>query len=107
MPQSSSKTDIAKGQHEFSRDRDVETVVNASDECIGQNRAQENERGKHGPFGEQRQTQAVVRAPQRNPKPIEFMPLCQLVESEIERQECDFGQPKLRTGRIRPAEEPG
>src|ERR1700731_2049917 len=57
MPQYGSKTHIASGQHEFGRDRHVETVRNASDEYV---RAQENERGEHDPFGEQQQAQAVA-----------------------------------------------
>jgi TRAP-type uncharacterized transport system substrate-binding protein len=107
MPQKGSKTRIANGQHEFGHDRHVETVMNASNEYVRQDRGQETERGEHCPFGEQQQTQAVVGTPQRDPKPIELIPLHQLVESEIERQESDPGQPKLQTGQTRPAEEPG
>ena len=107
MPQNGSKTHIANGRHEFDRNRHVETVTNASDEYVRQDGGEENERGEHGPFGEQQQTKAVVGTPQRDRKPIELMPRRQLVASEIERQECDPGQPKLWIGQTRSAEEPG
>ena len=107
MPQNGSKTRIANCRHEFDRDRHVKAVTNASDEYVRQDRGQENERGEHGPFGEQQQTQAVVGTPQRDRKPIELMPLRHFVASEIDRQETDPGLPELWTGQTRSAGEPG
>ena len=106
MPQNGSKAHIANGQHKFDRNRYIETVINTKDENVRQDRAQENKRGEDGPFGKQQQTQAIVGAPQRDPKPIELMIHRHLVEKGIERQEYDPDEPKLQTGRIRRAEEP-
>src|ERR1700752_5300879 len=71
-----SDTQIAKGQHDFSRDRGVKTLMNASDECISKNRAQENKRGIRGPFDEHHEAQAVIRAPKCNSKAAGCMPHC-------------------------------
>ena len=61
----------------------IDTMMNASNECIGQDRAQENKWGKRDAFDKQRETQTVVRTPQRDPKSVEFVPLRQQVNCEV------------------------
>ena len=51
--------------------------MNPGDRQIDQNRRQENERRKGNVLEQKRETQTIVRAPQRDSEAIEFMPLCQ------------------------------
>src|SRR5580693_10003005 len=73
--------------------------MNPGDRHVDKNRSQENERRKGDALEEQRKTQAVVRTPQRDSEAIEFMPLCQEVEGEIDGNERGAGPPKLGRSR--------
>ena len=79
--------------------------MDAGDQEIDQDGAQEDERRKRDAFGKQRQTQTIVRAPQRDPEPIEFMPFRQDVKRQIDHDECGAGRPK--PGRSRSQAAPG
>jgi hypothetical protein len=80
--------------------------MNPRDRQIDQNRSQENKWRKGDAFDEQRKSQTVVRAPQRDPKPIEFMPACQEVKCEVDPNERGAGPPKLGIGRSQGAARP-
>ena len=51
--------------------------MNADDRQIDQHGAQKDEGRKREAFDKQRQAQTIVRTPQRDAEPIEFMPFCQ------------------------------
>jgi hypothetical protein len=79
---------ISHGQRELRHHGSAEAAVSPSNRQVDQNLRQENERRKGDILEEQRKTQTVVRTPQRNPKSIEFVPLCQEVQHEINDHEC-------------------
>ena len=60
--------------------------MNPDDRQIDQHGAQKDEGRKREAFDKQRQTQTIVRAPQRDAEPIEFMPFCQQVKGTNTRQ---------------------
>ena len=73
--------------------------MNPGDRQIDQNRGQENERRKGNVLKKKRETQTIVRAPQRDSEAIEFMPLCQQVKRKIDGDKRGAGPPKLGTSR--------
>ena len=71
--------------------------MKARDRQVDQNRSQEDERRKSEVLDQQRQTQTIVGAPQRDPEAIEFMPFRQKVKREIGGDERCAGRPKPGT----------
>ena len=92
--QNKSEADIGQGQTELRRHGHADAAVNPSNREVNQNRRQENERRKGDILEEQRETQTIVRAPQGDPETIEFVPLCQEVQREIDGDECCACPPK-------------